>query len=123
MNGAKRKWEKYGEDNNGVVHYIDKSAISYPSKNIIRVWRKRVFPEIVPGSKGMKSSHKEIVTYDEMDCKNETYRSLELQGVKWDGTLTEIFRKPTPWMPCFDNTADDRVLENYCKEAAKAPKP
>ena len=77
-----RNWEYYAKDNNGVTHYMDKSAISYPSKYIIHVWRRRVFPEAAPGSKSVRSSHKEIIAYDEMNCKTEKYRALESQGGK-----------------------------------------
>jgi hypothetical protein len=120
---GERNWEYYARDNNGIVHYLDKSAISYPSKYIIHVWRRRVFPEAAPGSRNVRSSHKEIIAYDEMDCKTEKYRSLESQGVNWDGTTTQIFRTPMPWTPTFDDTADDLVLQQYCKEAAKAAGP
>jgi hypothetical protein len=116
---GERKWEQYGKDNNGTTHYFDKSAITYPSKGIIHVWRKRTFPEAVPGSGNVKSSHKEIITYDEMNCKTEEYRALESQGINWDGTATRIFTRPTPWNPVFNDTADDTILRNYCKEAAK----
>jgi hypothetical protein len=118
-----RNWEYYAEENNGVTYYLDKSTISYPSKNIIHVWRRRVFPEAAPGTRAVRSSHKELIGYDEMNCVTEKYRTLESQGVNWDGTTTAIFTRPTPWMTIYNDTADDRVRENYCKEAAKAGKP
>ena len=68
----------------------------------------------------MTSSHKEIITYDEMNCKDEKYRSLETQLVNWDGTTTDIFRRPTPWTTIYEETADDLILHDYCKEADKA---
>jgi hypothetical protein len=118
---GERKWEQYGKDNSGITYYFDKSAITYPKKHIIHVWRKRVFPEAVVGVSTVRSSHKEIVAYDEMNCKTENYRALESQGLNWDGTTTQIFTRPTPWTPAFNDTADDRMLLNFCKEAAKAP--
>jgi hypothetical protein len=117
---GERKWEEYGKDNSGITYYFDKSSITYPSKSIIHVWRRRVFPEAVPGAGYVRSSHKEIVGYDEMNCKTEAYRSLETQGVNWDDTTTRIFTRPTPWTPAFNDSADDRMLQNFCREAAKA---
>lgn len=117
---GERKWEQYGSDNNGTTHYLDKSSITYPSRYTIHIWRKRVFPEAVVGSGTVRSSHKEIIGYDEMNCKTEEYRSLESQGVNWDGTTTKVFTRPTPWTPVYDGTADDVILRDYCKEAAKA---
>lgn len=118
---GERKWEEYGRDGNGVVHYLDKSSISYPSKHIIHVWRKRVFPERIEGARKVKSSHKAIISYDEVNCTTEKYRALETQGINWDDTTTKIFTTPTPWTPVFENTADELLLQDYCKEAQKAP--
>jgi hypothetical protein len=119
---GERKWEVYGKDNNGTTHYLDKSSISYPAKSMIHVWRRRVFPQPTAGIREVRSSHKEIVALDEMDCKGEKYRSLESQGINWDGTPTVVWKKPTPWTPIYDDSADDRILRDYCKQAAGAEK-
>ena len=45
------------------------------------------------------SNQKEIIAFEEFDCTQDRYRSLEVQGLNWDGTTTQIFRKPSPWTP------------------------
>ncbi len=117
---GERKWELYQKDNGGVSYYLDKGAISFPSRNMIHLWRKRVFPGKEQMAGHIGSSHKEIIAFDEFDCRNDQYRSLELQAVNWDGTATEIFRRPSPWGPAYQGTADEYIMDNYCGEAKKA---
>jgi hypothetical protein len=102
-----RTWENYAEDRGGVQFYFDKESLSYPSKDLIRVWRKRVFP-------GRSSSQKEIVSFDEIDCRTDRYRTLELQGLNWDDTKTMIYKRPTPWTNIFENTPDEYFLGKFC---------
>jgi hypothetical protein len=111
-----RKWENYAQDKSGVTYFFEKQTILYPAKNIIHVWRKR---NLAAGARGLK----EITSYDEIDCKNERYRTLELQGINTDGTKTDIFRKPSPWSAIFLESADEYFLNNFCKEAATAAHP
>ena len=117
---GERTWELYEKDYGGVSYYLDKGAVSYPSRNMIHLWRKRVFPGKEQTAGHIASSHKEIVTFDEFDCRNNQYRSLELQGVNWDGTATEIFRRPSPWGPAYQGTAEEYVMDTFCGEAKKA---
>lgn len=116
---GERKWEFYVKDSGGVSYYFDKETITFPSKNVMHVWRKREFPLEKPGAGRTSSNMKEIVALDEFDCRDGRYRSLEVQGLKWDGTTTEIFRKPTPWGAIYDDTAEIYFLDNYCGQAQK----
>jgi hypothetical protein len=111
-----RKWENYGEERSGTTYYFERESISYPARNIIRVWKKRTLA-------GSARSLKEITSYDEMDCKTEKYRTLELQGVNADDTKTEIFRKPGPWNTVYQDSADEYFLRKFCREAAQAGSP
>jgi hypothetical protein len=111
-----RKWEKYAEDQTGTIYFFEKESVSYPVKNIIHVWRKRI---VGPGARGLK----EITTYDEIDCRTEKFRTLELQGTNADGTTTDIFRRTSPWSLIFQESADEYFLNNFCKEAGKARDP
>jgi len=103
-----RKWEIYAKDRGGTQYYFERESLSYPAKNRIYVWKKRIFP-------GKSSSQKEIVSYDEIDCRDEKYRSLELQGVNWDDSTTIIYKRPTPWTPIFTDTADEYFLDTFCR--------
>jgi hypothetical protein len=116
---GERNWEFYQKDNGGVSYYFDKGTIAFPSKNVMHVWRKREFPQEKPGAGRISSNMKEIVAFDEFDCREGQYRSLEVQGLKWDGTSTEVFRKPSPWSLIYEGTADDYFLNTYCSQTQK----
>ena len=116
---GERKWELYEKDNGGVSYYFDKGSVTFPSKNVVHVWRKREFPGQTAGALRTSSNMKEITSIDEFDCSEGRYRSLEVLGLKWDGTTTELFRKPTPWGTIFQGTAEDYFLDNYCGQAKK----
>jgi len=116
---GERKWELYMKDNGGVSYYFDKGSVTFPSKNVVHVWRKREFPEGTAGARHTSSNMKEITSIDEFDCSEGRYRSLEVVGLKWDGTTTEVFRKPTPWGAVYQGTAEDYFLDNYCGQANK----
>jgi hypothetical protein len=109
-----RRWESYA-DERGVQYYFEKESISYPKKDTMLVWRKRIFP-------GKMSSHKEIVSLDEFDCREEKVRSLQVQGLNWDDTTTPIYQRPTPWAIVYTNTADDYFVLNYCRRAESVGK-
>jgi hypothetical protein len=106
-----RQWEQYEQDKGKTVYYFEKDSLSYPSPHIIHVWRKRTFPT-------RSSSHKEIVSFDEIDCKNDKYRSLEVQALNWDDTPTPIYRKPSPWTNIYQDTPDEYFLDNFCRRSA-----
>lgn len=102
-----REWEVYAEER-GVTYYFEKESITYPRKNIVHVWRKREFrPKI--------SSHKAITAFDEFDCRDEKYRSLQVQGVNWDDTTTPIYQRPAPWTPIDIDEPDYHFIVHYCK--------
>jgi hypothetical protein len=117
---GERKWEFYQKDNGGVSYYFDKGSVTFPSKNVIHVWRRRVFPEGAADARHISSNMKEITAIDEFDCSAGRYRSLEVQGLKWDGSTTELFRRPSPWGIVYEGTAEDYFLDNYCDQAKKS---
>jgi hypothetical protein len=109
-----RKWESYAEERD-VTYYFEKESISYPAKDLVHVWRKRIF--------SAKSSHKVITSLDEIDCRNERFRSLEVQGLSWDDTTTPVYKRPTPWVPIYTDTPDDYFLIHYCRQGETSSTP
>lgn len=107
-----RKWEQYGEDKNGTVYFFERESVMYPAKGIIHVWRKR---QLSGSTKGLK----EITSFDEIDCRTDKFRSLELQGVNYDDTKTVIFKKPSMWSTIFQDSADEYITNQFCKDALK----
>ncbi len=101
-----RKWTSYGKDGDGIGYFYDKDAITRPSKDLVRVWRKREFPSGV--------RQKEIVTLDEIDCRGARYRSVNLRVTYRDGT-TQAFDKATPWTKIYVDSAEEYLMGEYCK--------
>jgi hypothetical protein len=109
---AERKWTSYGKDAQEIEYYYDKDAIARPSANIIQVWRKRVFPQ--------RSAQRDIVALDEINCRLQKYRALELHVTTWDGS-TQITKKPGPWGTIWSKSAEEYFLDTHCKEPAANP--
>ena len=111
-----RKWENYAEDKGGNVYHFERDTLTFPAKGIIHVWRKR---QLAGSAQGLK----EITSFDEIDCKTEKFRTLELQGLDSKDTLTAIFKKPSPWTPIFQGSADDYFIIKFCRDATKVNNP
>jgi hypothetical protein len=102
-----RKWTSYARDRDtGVEYFYDMEALLKPSKDLIQMWRKRVFPA--------GAAQKEIVTFDEIDCRKGRYRSLELSVTYRDGTA-QRFDKVAPWADVYANTAEEYLMDEHCK--------
>ena len=105
-----RKWEEYAKDRQGATFYYDRESIAYPSPGVIKVWRKRGFP--------VRSSLKEIVSLDEIDCFKQKYRSVQLQVVQWDDT-SETFNKIAEWSTIYGGSPEEYLLDTACKETRR----
>jgi hypothetical protein len=106
--GRERKWENYASDANRVDYYVDKESIAYPSKTLVHAWRRRVFP--------INSPQKEIISFDEIDCNEARYRTLEVEGIYWDGK-TKTFKAVSPWVRIFMDSPDEVLYLDVCKAA------
>jgi hypothetical protein len=107
-----RKWTNYASDRNGVTYYYEKESISHPSKGFVRAWRRRVFPE--------RALQKEIIEFDEIDCTETTYRSLQLTALYRDGSA-KSFSRVSPWTYIFPNSPDEVLLLDACMPTADKP--
>jgi hypothetical protein len=102
-----RKWISYmRNEDTSLEYFYDKDALVKTSKNVLQVWRKRVF---APGS-----AQKEIVTFDQIDCREAEYRSLQLSVTYWDGTA-KTFDKVSPWAHVYTNSAEEYLMDQHCK--------
>ncbi len=102
-----RKWTSYMRDRDtGTEYFYEKETLMNPSPDLIQMWRKRVFPA--------GASQKEIVTFEEIDCRAARYRSLELQVTYWDGT-SKRFEKASPWGKIYANSPDEFLMDEHCK--------
>ncbi len=101
-----RIWTSYTKDDNRVEYFYDKDTIAHPSKDLVRMWRKREFPS--------GASQKEIVTFDEIDCRGARYHSLELRVTYRDGTI-QTFNKVTPWARIYVDSAEEYLMNEHCK--------
>jgi hypothetical protein len=103
-----RKWTSYMKDRGANVEYLyDKEELTKPSKNLMQVWRKRVFPA--------GATQKEIVTLDEIDCHQARYRALRLRVTYWDGTV-KAWDKVNPWAKVYANSPEEYLMDEHCQE-------
>jgi hypothetical protein len=109
---VERKWEEHGRVRIGIVYYYEKDSITYPSRGMIRVWRKRVLPD--------RMADKEIISLDEVDCQKEKFRSVFVQVLRKNDTI-DTFKKPSEdWAQVFADSPEEYFMDHFCKEANKA---
>jgi hypothetical protein len=109
--GRERKWENYASDAHGVDYYVERESVAYPSKTLVRAWRRRTFP--------INSPQKEIIAFDEIDCNEARYRSLKIEGVYWDGKI-RTFNVVSPWIRIFADSPDEVLYLDVCKAARES---
>ncbi len=107
---VEHKWLEYTKDTRGVTYFYDKENITFPSKGVMKVWRKREFP--------VRSGQKAIIALDEIDCFQQKYHSIQIQVVRWDDTV-ETHNRAQDWMTIWGDTPEEWFLDNTCKEARK----
>ncbi len=100
-----RKWTRYMTDEDDITYFCDENAIIQSSKNIIQIWGKREFP---PGA-----AQKEIVTLDEIDCREARYRTLNLRVTYWNGT-TGTSHEATRWAKIWENSTEEYLMDEHC---------
>jgi hypothetical protein len=100
-----RTWTLYFRNDDGVEWFIDEGVVK-PSSTAIRLWRKRVFPRW--------AFQKELVTLDEINCREARYRTRELRVTSWDGA-TQTSDEVTPWSNIFSNSPEEYLMNEYCK--------
>jgi hypothetical protein len=101
-----RKWTSYWKTDNGVEWFYDKDSLLQPRKGSIQMWRKRVFPS--------GSAQKEIVTRDEISCREAQWRTLELRVTYWDGA-TRTSDKATSWVNVYPRGPEEDLMDEHCK--------
>jgi hypothetical protein len=104
------KWLEYNKDGRGLTYFYDKENITYPSSGMIKVWRKREFP--------VRAGQKAIISWDEIDCFKQKFRSVQMQVVQWDDTM-ETFNRVQDWMTIWGESPEEWFLDNTCKEVRK----
>jgi hypothetical protein len=102
-----KKWTSFWKGDNGVEWFYDKEDLVQPRKGLIQVWKKRVFPS--------GSAQKEIVTHDEISCRQAQWRTLELRVTGWDGTI-QSSNKPSPWGNINSGRPEEYLMEEHCKQ-------
>ena len=100
-----RTWTRYFRNDDGVEWYLDEGALQ-PSRSVVQMWRKRVFPSW--------ALQKEIVTLDEINCREARYRTRELRVTRWDGT-SQTSDSVTPWANAFSGSPEEYLMSEYCK--------
>ncbi len=108
-----RRWEVFGMSATGVSLLFDRRSITRGSDGTLQFLRRRTFSD--------SSYQKEIISREEVDCRKNRYRTLETEGIFWDGRH-ETSKTPTSWSRFYDDTTEDRLFMDTCKSAAPAGK-
>jgi hypothetical protein len=104
---AGKTWILYFRNDDGVKWYLAEGEVSQqPPGEVIELRRKRVFPSW--------ALQKEIVTLDELDCREAQYRTRELRVTSWDGA-SQTSGKITPWAHIFSNSPEQYLMDTECK--------
>jgi hypothetical protein len=101
-----RTWMLYFRNDDGLTWYLDEGKLREQPGNVIELWRKTVFPSW--------AFQKEIVTLDELDCREDEYRTRELQVTYWDGA-SQTSNIITPWAHIFSNSPEQYLIDTKCK--------
>ena len=101
-----RTWTRYFANDDGLEWFLDEGPPLQPSRDVVQMWRKRVFPSW--------AFQKEIVTLDDLDCRGARYRTCELRVTYWDGK-TQTSDKVTPWANVFSISPEEYLMDEYCK--------
>ncbi len=100
-----RTWTLYFRNDDGVQWFLDEETLQ-PSSGLLQMWRKRMFPQW--------AFQKEIVTLDEINCRQARYRTKELRVTNWNGTY-QTSDKITPWANVFSGSPEAYLMDEYCK--------
>jgi hypothetical protein len=101
-----RTWTRYFANDDGLEWFLDEGAPLQPSRDVVQMWRKRLFPSW--------AFQKEIVTLDDLDCREARYRTHELRVTYWDGK-TQTSEKVTPWANVLSSGPEEYLMNEYCK--------
>lgn len=113
-----KQWTRFGD-------YYDVESITHPSKNIVRVWTKHVFPEEVV-RKRMKNGGKiagdedvldcQLILY-EIDCAQRMARELSVSTYsmmgKFIGSYSDVYLKD--WFLIEPESMAEVLLKAVCK--------
>jgi hypothetical protein len=104
---SERKWTSYMRGRDGTEYFYDKSAILETPQRTLQVWRKRVFRA--------GAAQKEIMTFDQIGCDGEEFRTLQLSVTNWDGT-TKVYDKFSPWAHVYTNSPEQFLVDEHCSK-------
>ena len=99
-----RAWTRYFRNEDGVEWFLDGGTFKR-TRDGIELWRRRTFPRW--------AFQKEIVTLDDLNCREERYRTLELRVTGWDGSSRTSDRM-TPWANVYSSSPEHYLMQEYC---------
>ncbi len=99
------KWVDRGRDSRGVNFFSAEGPVEGAGTNLVKIWKKRIFP------KG--SYQQEIVSLDEYDCYERTYRTVILEVTDWNNQVQST-DKPSEWMAIYGDMVEWEILHKVC---------
>lgn len=112
-------WKPYGS-NEQYYYYYDTQSITYPSKNVVRVWGKMDFTEKGVlnwvgelGKRYENLSH--VIFLMEINCAEKKSRSLSDSSYDNKGDVIISSHSPSEWRFIIPETMNENLYKEICK--------
>lgn len=129
-------WVYYAKDNLGNYKFYDRSSISFPSKNIIRVWKKDVYSKDGIKDYVAQRARNKLSIYgyeelshveckEELNCTTKEHRLLACSMYDKSGSVVESQSATTEhqaWEPVLPDSDLDAFHAVLCKSPPKNTK-
>ncbi len=123
---AKDGWEVISETDED-TWYVDKRTMSHPSKDIVKVWSKRVPAKESNSLSAIKEilmkRGKAFATYEytkalfEVDCSKDMYRILSISHFDAKGKEIDSFKYPNAeWKSIDADSVNDALKMEVCEK-------
>lgn len=101
------KWVDRGRDSLGVNFFSAENPVEGAGTNLVKIWKKRIFPR--------GAYQQEILSLDEYDCYERTYRTVTLEVTDWNNQVQST-DKPSEWMAIYADMVEWDILNKVCRK-------
>lgn len=108
-----KRWKYFATNVAGCDFYYDAESIIYLPNNAVKVWEEMLCPETT-GYVVL-----EMKTLKEIDCNKRTYRLLQMEGTKKDGSGVFDFEPSSRYDEIEPETWMETLYHAVCKKKEK----
>jgi len=103
------RWKYFASNVAGCKFYYDSESVICLPNNVVKVWEKSLCPETT-GYVVL-----EMTTLKEIDCNKRTYRQLQMEGTKKDGSGVFDFQ-PSGYGEIRPESLTETLYHTICKK-------